>query len=98
MQDPPSDGLPPGHLNPEGTLLNEPKSCKKRMGDDSASSSAPIKQTCTFEIHDHPHGSISILASDDELEIDATFQPTEPRAMLQHLGEDLETDEKQATM
>ena len=62
MQDPPSDGLPTGHMNPKGTLLNEPKSCKKRMGDDSASSSAPIKQTCTFEIHDHPHGSISILA------------------------------------
>ena len=73
------------------------KSCKKRMGDDSASSSAPIKQikqARTFEIHDDPHDSISILASDDELESDATFEPIEPSALLQHLGEDLETDEK----
>ena len=94
MQDPPSDGLPTGHLNPEGTMLNEPKSCKKRMGDDAASSSAPIKQARTFEIRDDPHDSISILASDDELESDATFEPIEPSALLQHLGEDLETDEK----
>ena len=94
MQDPPSDGLPTGHLNPEGTMLNEPKSCKKRMGDDSASSSAPIKQARTFEIRDDPHDSISILASDDELESDATLEPIEPSALLQHLGEDLETDEK----
>ena len=94
MQDPPSDGLPTGHLNPEGTMLNEPKSCKKRMGDDSASSSAPIKQARTFEIRDDPHDSISILASDDELESDATFEPIEPSALLQHPGENLETDEK----
>ena len=95
MQDPPSDGLPTGHLNPAGTSLSESKTCKKRMGDDSASSSAPIKQARTFDIDDDPpHDSISILASDDELESDTTFEPIEPSTLLQHLGEDLETDEK----
>ena len=65
------------------------------MGDDSASSSAPIKQARTFDIDDEPpHDSISILASDDELESDTTFEPIEPSTLLQHLGEDLETDEK----
>ena len=95
MQDPPSDGLPTGHLHPAGTSLSASKTCNKRMGDDSASSSAPIKQARTFDLHDDPpHDSISILASDDDLESDTTFEPIEPSTLLQHLGEGLETDEK----
>ena len=64
------------------------------MGDDSASSSAPKKQASTIGIHEGPYDIISILASDDELESDATFEPIEPSTFLQHLGEDLEIDDK----
>ena len=94
MQYPPSEDLPTGHLSPTGAILNESTTCKKRMGDDSASSHAPKKQARTFDIHEDPYDTISILASDDELESDATFEPIEPSALLQHLGEGLETDEK----